>query len=69
MREEQQTKEKTMEAGSRVKVYEDPITCKKLEGEAVLVSCWYAMVDMEQWHVKFDDDEGLYSRAINKKIN
>ena len=60
-----------MEAGSTVKVYEDPITCKVLEGEATLQSFWNDNGDTEQWHVIFTDDveSGTMSRAINKVIN
>jgi len=53
--------------GMTVKVYEDPITCKKLEGEAILESFWGAQGNTEQWHVKFEDDDGSYSRTINKE--
>ena len=62
-------KSKTFEIGTVVKVYEDPITCKKLEGEATLEFCWNTHGETEQWHVRFKDEEGYFSRAINKEIH
>jgi len=56
-----------MEAGDTVKVYEDPITCKRLEGEAILESRWDVNELTEQWHVRFEDEVGFFSRAINKE--
>jgi len=74
MREATQTMEETeetMEAGSTVKVYEDPIICKVLEGEAELIHCERVDTETEGWAVVFVEDRGtgpLY-RTINKKIN
>jgi len=43
-----------MQPGQTVKIYEDPITCRKLEGKAVLILKNNAEFhELEYWRVKF----------------
>ena len=58
-----------MKQGDVVTVYEDPITCNKEEGKAVLESFWFEDEVIERWHVRFvgEEEEGFFSRAINKE--
>lgn len=59
-----------MENWQVVKVYHDPITCKKIEGEAHLIrkhrtQNW----QQEYWRVKFLDDGFVCDRFINTEIH
>ncbi len=61
-----------MERGQIVNVYEDPGTCKKLEGKAKLLKCLgeAGVLDehqLESWWVKFLDDGFETNRLINPK--
>gem|GEM_PF-2599835 len=54
-----------MKKGDVVKIYEQPLTETKFEGEAKLISfIKYLNVDVELWRVKFIDDGQIVSRAI-----
>ena len=55
-----------MKKGQRVNVFQDPITCKRLEGEAKLIQKhktenW----KQEYWRVKFLSDGFVCDRFIN----
>lgn len=55
--------------GQTVKVYQDPITCKELEGEATLkepVDIGTGDDNYEWWLVEFPGD---YGYACQRKIN
>ena len=67
---------KKLVPGKIVKIYEDPITCKKLEGEAFLhkfISCqgFYEGAELSLWEVRsiIPSDNSIYSRTINSKNN
>lgn len=62
--------------GQKVKVYQDPITCKDFEGTAKLVNFLGNNrsrpgrgVDQEYWSVEFGNDPHSYSRWVNVKKN
>ena len=63
-----------LKKGQVVKVYEDPITCDKLEEKATLVRSAIPFVDPSQvsgaaceyWWVNFPDSDGNFLRWINK---
>ena len=51
--------------GDKVKIYQDPITKKKLEGEATLVQFQSANDDgLEDWLVKFPGETETNQRMI-----
>jgi len=57
-----------LEAGMMVNVYEDPITCEKLEGRARLYKPAgpLCVTYTPRWIVVFPDDDGMMvERAIN----
>ncbi len=58
-----------LERGMMVNVYEDPFTCKKLEGRARLTrraNYTGNMPELEWWFVEFPDDApDVWERAIN----
>ena len=58
-----------MKAGDRVVVYEDPISCRKIEGRATLIhqDGDRSHNGSEQWLVHFngDDDGDNFERVIN----
>ena len=62
-----------MKKGDVVKIYEDPGTCKKLEGEAKLlkrINPEYNAPEefLDHWWVKFLDDGFETNRLVNKDI-
>lgn len=58
---------KKLQRGMYVDVYQDPITCKHLEGRAKLIkpAGEICVTYTPRWEVKFPGDEGIYERAIN----
>lgn len=60
---------KYLKVGQTVKVFEDPLTELKLEGEAVLVCYWGDLGPFEVWDLKFIEEEGngIFCRRIKKK--
>lgn len=56
-----------LEKGDRVTIYEDPVTCEKPEGIAVLVRQLNSDDGdgLERWEVIFDDEHEAYARTIN----
>lgn len=56
-----------MKVGDIVNVYEDPITEKKLEGKATLISRIVGSNNStyERWYVRFEGEHELYERSIN----
>jgi len=56
-----------MKKGDRVKIYEDPFTCKKLEGTAKLLTRLQINKTFEVWTVLFDDDDWEMTRTIKKE--
>ena len=61
-----------MKKGEKVKVYQDPITCKDFEGYAKLIEPMPRKRDIkgltETWLVKFED-EAKVERTINLETN
>ena len=57
-----------MKKGDVVTIFADPITCKRREGEAVLISKLDDSHDLERWDVHFLGDEVGYNygRQIKK---
>ena len=62
-----------MKYGDKVKVFEDPLTQMKLEGEAVLggrgpghpvLVQTSPNLLLETWNVRFPEDDGLYLREV-----
>ncbi len=51
-----------MKKGDLVKIYQDPITCKELEGEAKLI---HKHLTKDFWRVKFISDGFVCDRFIN----
>lgn len=67
---------KKLVPGMIVKVYEDPITCKQLEGKAFLhkfisLQGFYNNAKLSLWEVKSINpaDNSIYSRTINSENN
>lgn len=57
-----------MKAGDTVEIYEDPVTCKKLEGKAVLIRpIGPPDRGLQIWHVRFEGEKGVYTRVIKEK--
>lgn len=56
-----------MNAGDKVAIYEDPITCRKFEGEAVLIKRLSLGPDSERWRVRFEGEEETYERWVAKE--
>lgn len=56
-----------LEPGDRVRVFEDPMTCEKLEGEAELVEFVEPDAYFEIWKVRFDGEAG--EPVVERKIN
>lgn len=57
-----------LEAGMMVNIYEDPITCEKLEGRAKLMrpASYLQVTYTPRWFVEFPNEPGQsYERAIN----
>jgi len=55
-----------MKTGMVVKVFEDPITCERLEGKAKLLKKHYTYAPgQEFWTVKFLQDSFVCDRLIN----
>ena len=56
-----------LKAGMMVNVYEDPITCKKLEGRARLIkpASDFFVTYMPRWIVAFPGEDSRFERAIN----
>lgn len=50
-----------------VKIYQDPITCRKLEGKAKLEEFISDENEYERWTVAFTDDGFKATRAVNKE--
>ena len=57
---------KKMKSGDFVTVYEDPLTEKKLEGKAELVTLLKDEEDKQFWLVEFHGEAGLFGRWIKK---
>ena len=57
-----------MDKGDIVTIYEDPITCQKPEGDAILVTKIDENANSETWKVHFRGDEigTNYERTIKK---
>ncbi len=58
-----------LKRGQKVNIYEDPLTCKKLEGRARLLEFLggggvYEGRSVTRWMVKFDGDSKPYQRTI-----
>lgn len=59
-----------LKEGDVVKIYEDPITRKKLEGEAKLIDLQSRETDihldyyLEDWNISFPNKDGVYLRKI-----
>ena len=61
-----------MKPGDKVKVYEDPIACQKLEGEANLVQKqprYRVSKGLENWVVKFSGDAHPLYPCVERLIN
>ena len=58
-----------LKKGLKVKVYEDPLTQQKLEGEAVLIRkiAEYKNLPLEIWFVRFEDNVDVI-RTIRKEV-
>jgi len=56
-----------LKPGETVKIYEDPWTQKKLEGEAKLIERLQQDSDREYWLVEFTDSHERHPRWIKKK--
>lgn len=53
------------EVGSRVMIYEDPITKEKPEGVAILRELYAIRGLMSRWRVEFEGESGqFYDRSI-----
>jgi hypothetical protein len=51
--------------GSRVVIYEDPITKEKPEGKAILRELYAISEQLSRWRVEFEDELGqFYARTI-----
>ena len=58
-------KEDKLKKGDVVKIYEQPLSETKFEGEAKLISfIRFLNVGVELWRVKFIDDDMIVNRAI-----
>lgn len=55
-----------MESGQHIMIYEDPITCKKPEGEAKLLRKKWTKGELERWKVKFVADNFVCERFIKE---
>ena len=55
-----------MKKGDRVLIYEDPITCKNLEGGATLMRLEKDDGFFEYWFVKFIGESTQHLRKIKK---
>ena len=53
--------------GDVVTIYQDPITCRKVEGNAQLCLCLDADPEIERWLVKFHGDIDKVQRFILPK--
>lgn len=55
-----------MKAGDKVRIFEDPITCKHFEGRAMLhekADCFAESTnEKEYWWVIFEDEDGFFRR-------
>ena len=60
-------KEDNLKKGDIVKIYEQPLTETKFEGEAKLISFIKRGNIIELWKVKFIDDDQIVTRAIKIK--
>ena len=58
-----------LKPGETVKIYEDPWTQKKLEGEAKLIERLQQDSDREYWLVEFTDSHERHPRWIKKKTS
>lgn len=58
-----------LKPGETVKIYEDPWTQKKLEGEAKLIERLQEESDREYWLVEFTDSHERHPRWIKKKTS
>lgn len=56
-----------MRKGDKVKIYDNPLTGKGLEGEAVLIKRLGGDKLFETWQVKFPGDDLIVTRRILKK--
>lgn len=59
---------KMMKRGNKVKVFEDPITRKKLEGTATLIRrIGTVSLESERWRVGFDEhpEDPVVERIVN----
>lgn len=54
-----------LKKGAWVNVYEDPITCQKLEGRAKLITHQFTAQGIEHWVVAFQNELMFVDRAIN----
>jgi len=52
--------------GQKVNIFHDPITQKKLEGEAILVKFCHEDDHLEHWDVRFKGERTTYQRWIAK---
>ncbi len=58
-----------LQKGDAVKIFHDPRTRSKAEGEAVLVELWQKYPDgSEEWAVRFDGETDLYPRTIFPEV-
>ena len=59
-----------MKVGDTVEVYEDPITCEKLEGVAILIKKVYDCDanGLESWGVRFKGEQEIMERKILLKV-
>lgn len=59
---------RTLTKGMEVEIFEDPITCKRLEGKANLIKKLIAKRSipngLEYWKVKFPSDGAVVDRFI-----
>ena len=55
------------QSGQIVQIFDDPVTRKKLEGEAELMTCLTTNYDQEYWRVKFCSDGFVTDRWIHKE--
>jgi hypothetical protein len=46
-----------MKTGDIVTIYEDPVTCQKIEGDAELLELLMDDTTMQYWHVRFKNGD------------
>ena len=61
---------KNLKAGDWVKIFEDPMTCKRYEDQAQLIAKQATCgASLESWTVRFRHDDQIVMRAINTDNN